>query len=81
MAKKTQKKVEAEKIDKVWYAVEDFDNPKNASVYPYESIDGAVKDWLNENPVSATEDDIYLFEVRLLGKLSIETKTTYEIKQ
>lgn len=81
MAKKTQKKVEAEKIDKVWYAVEDFDNPEDTSIYPYESIDGAVKDWLKENPVSATEDDIYLFEIRLLGKLSIETKTTYEIKQ
>ena len=79
MSKKITKKTA--KIDKVWYAIEDYDNPENASVYPFESIDHAVKDWLKENPVSSIKDSVYLYEVKLLGKISIETKTTYEIKQ
>lgn len=79
MAKK-EKKV-AKKAEEVWYAIEDFNNPETVSVYPFESIDAAVKDWLKENPVSATADDVYLYEVKLLGKIKIETKTTYEIKQ
>ena len=82
MAKKVQKKPakKAEKIDKVWYCIEDFNNPEGGPIYPFESIEHAIKDWTSET-AKEPNDDIYLYEVRLLGKVKIETKTTYEIKQ
>ena len=76
MAKKQPQK----KTEKVWYAIEDFDNPEKTSVYPSESINHAVKDWAEENAVDA-QDELYLYEIKLIGKISVEAKTTYEIKQ
>ena len=85
MSKKITKKIakkenKSEKIDKVWYCIEDFDNPEGGPIYPFESIAHAVKDWTTEN-TAEPKDNLYLYEVRLLGKVKVETKTTYEIKQ
>lgn len=77
MAKKTQK---AE--PKIWYATEGFKNPIDESIYPYESIEDAVKDWMNSNEGSDGKDaTLYLYKIELIGPIKVKQEVVYEVIQ
>ena len=61
---------------KVWYAIEQDSDVHNSEIYPYNSLEGAIECY-NDNNFTGK---LYAFKIVPLGEIEITRKVDYKFK-
>lgn len=72
---KATKKPEVKKVEKVWYAVEDYSNPVDCDMYPCESLEEAIKAYDGN-----FTGKLHAYKIVPLGEVEVSRKIEYKFK-